>query len=130
MLKKIYFLGLFLLASILLNAEEPAFFSNATNNSGRFEIIQSPLEKKYTFKLDKKTGETWHLQGNIKSIHWHKMPTIADDINYEEHNINYQIFLGGDDLNDCFLINIHTGKTWVLLPDKTNFITWKEVNNE
>ena len=122
MLKKIYFLGLFLLASILLNAEEPAFFSNATNNSGRFEIIQSPLEKK--------TGETWHLQGNIKSIHWHKVPTISDDINYEEHNINYQIFLGGDDLNDCFLINIHTGKTWVLLPDKTNFITWKEVNNE
>lgn len=58
------------------------------------------------------------------------MPTISDDINYEEHNINYQIFLGGDDLNDCFLINIHTGKTWVLLPDKTNFITWKEVNNE
>ena len=84
MLKKIYFLGLVLLASILLNAEEPAFFSNATNNSGRFEIIQSPLEKKYTFKLDKKTGETWHLQGNIKSIHWHKMPTISDDINYEE----------------------------------------------
>ena len=58
------------------------------------------------------------------------MPTISDDINYEEHNINYQIFLGGDDLNDCFLINIHTGKTWVLFPDKTNFITWKEVNNE
>ena len=102
--------------------------SNVKDMKGIFD--QSPLEKKYTFKLDKKTGETWHLQGNIKSIHWHKMPTISDDINYEEHNINYQIFLGGDDLNDCFLINIHTGKTWVLLPDKTNFITWKEVNNE
>lgn len=126
MLKKICFFSLFLLASIPLNAEESALFTNATNNSGRFEIIQSPIEIKYTFKLDKKTGETWQLQGNIKSDYWHKMPTISDNFNYEEHEINYQIFVSGYDLNNCFLINIHTGKTWIL----SAFFTWKEVNNE
>lgn len=43
MLRKICFFSLFLLASIPLNAEESALFTNATNNSGRFEIIQSPI---------------------------------------------------------------------------------------
>lgn len=127
MLRKICFFSLFLLASIPLNAEESALFTNATNNSGRFEIIQSPIEIKYTFKLDKKTGETWHLQGNIKSDYWHKMPTISDNFNYEEHNINYQIFSGNI---YCYLINIHTGKTWTLEELYPNLITWKEVNNE
>lgn len=95
---------------------------------GRWEIIQSPVKTSLLYKLDKYTGEVYQLDHNLfSSPSWVRMEkSQEDDENARlSDGINYQLYLGGLDSSDCFLINIHTGKTWRLDSGFFSRDSWK-----
>ena len=87
---------------------------------GRYEIVQSEIQRSQTFKLDKYTGKVYMLvttksdevawEEVQKNSAWHD--TVTPD------KVNYQLFLGGSAARDCFLLNINTGATWILVKAK------------
>lgn len=98
---------------------------------GRWEIVQSPIIRKCTIKLDKFTGKTYQLvlTSNGEDVTWQEIMWIGELLEENNKNvINYQIFMSGLVARDCFLINIHTGKTWVLTSDETmNTVFWSTI---
>lgn len=87
---------------------------------GRYEIIQSEIKRINTFKLDKYTGKVyvfvttksdWYAWQEVNKSNVELDTTIPE-------RINYQIFMGGILAKDCFLLNINTGATWLLVEDK------------
>jgi hypothetical protein len=96
-----------------------------SQTGGRFEIAQSEIQRRQTFKLDKYTGTAYVLVEIAKDVSsWQEVrkdvarfDTVMPDV------VNYQLFLGGIFARDCFLMNINTGATWVLAQDnKGNFL--------
>lgn len=120
-----------LFASLTVHAQ----YSNNNNNlsektdiaDARFEIIQSPIARKYTVKIDKETGETWLLVVNKeKKLCWeqlYKGSTSYYDTKNEGKN-NYLIFMGGVAAKDMFLLNVNTGACWQLVEDLSDGSYW------
>lgn len=99
-----------------------------STEGGRYEIIQSPISRRLTFKLDKYTGKTYQLvlQSNSEDVTWQEVLWLNVFANrgIKENQINFQIFMSGIAARDCFLMNIHTGQTWLLYYDdkeQTNY---------
>ena len=96
---------------------------------GRYEIVQSEITRKHTFLIDKKSGWTAQLQVDSEGNKtWVGMRCLeaydpGDSERNENHDINYQIFMSGTAAEDCFLLNIHTGKIWQLFRDPE----WKDL---
>lgn len=88
-----------------------------TQTGGRYEILQSQRSSVYTFKLDKHVGRVFifvQVPEQPMPI-WLELPksyTALDTV--VPAKINYQLFLGGNDIDHCFLLNIHTGASWML----------------
>lgn len=106
---------------------ENGYAVKSSIDSARYEIVQSPLARKVTIKLDKQFGRTYQLARtkDDKTV-WSSMYAegLISDTDIEIGKCNYQIFLGGIVLRDCFLININTGKTWMLAEDKDIGMFW------
>lgn len=87
---------------------------------GRFEIIQSNISEVYTFKLDKYSGAVYVYVKlpELEQPSWLKIEkTIEVNDTISQNKINYQLFLGGKSLTDCYLININSGTTWSLIKE-------------
>ncbi len=87
---------------------------------GRYEIIQSEIKRSNTFKLDKFTGKVYQFVSTKDDwFAWQQVykSYVELDTTIPE-TINYQIFMGGIAAKDCFLLNINTGVTWILVEDK------------
>lgn len=99
---------------------------------GRYEIIQSPIARRVTLKLDKESGDTYLLVNSASKkddYTWQRIFGIGiiSDEGAKEGEINYQIFLSGISMKDCYLVNIHTGKTWQLTDVKDIGYAWIEM---
>lgn len=122
---------LFLCFSLCVSAGDNYPSVKTSIDSGRFEIIQSPILRKLTFKLDKYTGKTYQLvKTSNNNVTWEIVEWLGydDEASFQQNNPNkvaYQLFLGGITIKDTFLINILTGDTWQLFhdPDK-DFLYW------
>ena len=108
------------------SADEKQSVKTSTEG-GRYEIIQSNIVRRLTFKLDKFTGQTYQMvKSSDDTLCWQEVEWYGNL--FEENDsdkITYQIFMGGIMAQDCILINIHTGKTWMLFEDsKTGNLYW------
>lgn len=83
--------------------------------SARFEIVQSTLSAKWTFRLDRFTGKVWQFvitQGNDSA--WQEMQVIdAPKLNAPTRP-RFQIINSGLSARYTFLTDVDTGKTWQL----------------
>ena len=98
-------------------------FSSVPDSSS-FEIVQSELAAKYTFKIDKYNGTVYQLvktKGN--GLAW-EIITNPEKEDYwelpEEERLkaNYQLMLSGIEAKYTFLLNVNTGRGWQLTEDK------------
>ena len=118
-------------------AREPTDFHQKTTlpTNARFEIVQSELTARWTFRLDRFTGQVAQL-----------VKTQDDNTTWEEMTVNglpkvttpsrprFQIFTSGLAARHTFLIDTDTGRTWLLvtimsrLPDGTEYevILWQQ----
>jgi hypothetical protein len=81
----------------------------------RFEIIQSALAARETFKLDRFAGEVYMLVEKSENgevfwalTNWRDRPAAITAT-----APRFQIFLGGQRVSDMFLLDSTTGKTWI-----------------
>jgi hypothetical protein len=81
----------------------------------RFEIVQSSLAARDTFKLDRFRGEVYWLMGDHDGRPFWALTTWRDkpEIGLAATGPRFQLFLGGQRGMDTFLMDSTTGKTWV-----------------
>jgi hypothetical protein len=90
-----------------------------TPQSARFEVVQSTLAAKATFRLDRYTGRLWELvktsddENAWQETRVHKLPQVQSP-----NRPRFQVFTSGLALRHTFLIDSDTGKTWVLVTGK------------
>ncbi len=116
----ILFLGLTLCTEITAQIQTEQ--SYATSGDSRYEIIQSGLSRKMTFKIDKYDGIVYQLvKTETDGLAWQKIERMLVSLdNLKPNEVNFQLFLGGIAIRDCILLNIHIGATWVLVKDEND----------
>jgi len=104
--------------SAFANAQR-ATVTSAIPDTARYEIIQAPEAIRYTFKLDKFTGRVFQLadtSGGAKDLFaWQEMLVVDAPQNaITSRKARFQIFLSGIGIRFTFLLDVDTGKTWIL----------------
>jgi hypothetical protein len=82
-------------------------------SSVRFQIVQSTLAAKVTFKLDKQQGFVWLLvEDKDKNFSWEFVPVEGLEPNSAK-SIRYQLFTSGIAARFTFLLDTETGASWI-----------------
>lgn len=126
-MKKFILLFFVLFLSVQIFAQDKQAVSTQMNNA-RFEVIQSPIARRYTFFLDKVEGKVYQLvQTTTGGDSWQEMTVFPKD-NQTYTEPTYQLFIGGFAVADMFLVNTKTGRTWVLVKKNgdENQTFWEE----
>jgi hypothetical protein len=88
--------------------------------SPRYQIVQSSLAARGTYKLDTYEGKVYQLvlDGSNNET-WQLLKRIGNNSNDNQINgqQNYQIFLSTLAMKFTYLINVNTGATWQLVQD-------------
>jgi hypothetical protein len=118
-------LGLFAVAFAILtgslNAQQTSDVHQRTASppNARFEIVQSELAAKWTFRLDRFTGHVAQLTVNkLGENVWEEMQVIGISQSPAPLRAHFQIFTSGIAAKHTFMIDTDTGKTWVVTSSK------------
>ncbi len=121
-MKRFFACAIFLLAlsSRSLPQQNSDIHQQTTTPVGaRFEIIQSELSAKWTFRLDRFTG---HISQLVKTKDdddsWEEITVISLPAASAPFHPRFQIFASGIAARFTFLIDTESGKTWVLVGAK------------
>jgi hypothetical protein len=96
--------------------------------TARYEIVQSERGARYTFKIDKYTGQVFQIaEKNNHDLTWEpiifKDPRTQDETTPDK--VNFQILISGLGARYIFLLQVNTGKTWQLAEDtKSGILFW------
>ena len=87
--------------------------------NARFEIIQSTLLVKDTFRLDRFTGRTWILVKTKSDDNaWESISILGLSMITKPTRARFQLFTSGIAARHTFLVDTDTGKTWVITISK------------
>lgn len=99
-------------------------FSSAPQTA-RYEIVQSERGAKYTFKIDKYTGQVFQIAGKSnQDLTWEPV-LFLDTLTQDEttpNKVNFQIFISGLGARHIYMLQVDTGKTWQLAEDSQSGI--------
>lgn len=126
--------ALFLTGCLLVLWVSPSFaqeqnavsLSSTVPDSARFEVVQSPLLAKLTFRLDRFTGETWQFVSTQNGGYtWQRIERIPlPNDTKMSGKVNYQMFLSGIRAQVTVLMNTNTGASWYIAEDPKKGIFW------
>jgi hypothetical protein len=110
--------------------ENATSLSSTVPDSARFEVVQSPLLAKLTFRLDRFTGDTWQfVSTKDKSYAWERIKRIAVQNDTKvPGKVNYQIFLSGIRAQITILMNTTTGTSWYIAEDPKGGNVWSPMD--
>ena len=98
---------------------KPAHQFTSPVPGARFEIIQSPLAAKWTFRLDRHTGKVWQLvKTKDDDNSWEEMPVMDLPKIAGQPKPRFQMFSSGLAARHSFLLDAETGKSWVVVAGK------------
>jgi hypothetical protein len=103
-------------SAVVAQDDLPSISTSMGDNSGRFEIIQVPFDRRTTFRLDKFSGQIHRLGdcpkvGIIASQKCWKEMIIVELSGGMAARPRYQIVINGM-LKMIMLLNVETGQTW------------------
>jgi hypothetical protein len=99
---------------------------NTVPATSRYEIIPD-LPGHRVFKIDKMTGTVFFLTKNkTGSEVWQKIVRSQhiEDIVTLSELVSYQLTVLGHPSKEVYLINIHTGATWILARKPSDLWVW------
>jgi hypothetical protein len=110
----------------LVAQEAPPSRSSTVPAHARFEIVQSPLLAKLTFRFDRFTGQTWQFVSTKKDAYtWEPIERIELPGDTKvPGKVNYQIFLSGIRAQITVLLNTNTGVSWYIVEDLKQGFFW------
>lgn len=86
---------------------------------GPYEVVQSTITARDTYRINKSTGEVWILTGKPDgAFTWQAIPratTIAGP---------FSLSLSPLVAKGTFLVNERTGATWILMSDADGKLSW------
>ena len=100
----------------LAAAQTPYAHQSTTQPAeGRYEIVQSPIAAKWTFRLDRYRGHVAQLaEAEDGALTWQVMFGVDLPEVHSAQTARFSIFASGIAARFTFLIDSHTGQTWVL----------------
>ena len=104
---------------------------SSTPETSRYEIVQSERGARYTFKIDKYTGEVFQMaEKKNKDLTW-ELIILFENIRQEiaiTDKVNYQVFISGIGARHIYLLHVDTGKTWQLAEDtESGIMFWDAI---
>lgn len=119
-------------ASPGLRAQDDRKYPTTTSaiSNGRFEVVQSSIMARDTFRLDRFTGRLWQLVENQdKDVLWEEMVVVEAAAVITTANFpRFQVFISGIAARTTLLLDSVTGKTWILSlitrQDKSTYTAW------
>lgn len=103
----------------------PIHVTSAVPANSRYEIVQSTLAAKFTFRLDKQTGAVCQIvKSSAGGLVWDPMQVVGLPT-APASGVHYEIFISGLASKFIFLMNLDSGRTWQLT-GHTNPITNEE----
>lgn len=95
-------------------------------SSARFEIVQSTISAKGTYRVDRFRGNVFQLvQTQGGGLTWDLIPRGAHPVDkVTDGQANYQFFTSGIAMKCTYLLNVNTGATWELVADKDGILSW------
>lgn len=115
---KLLFFAFSLLCSISYAQDFPNPSPQQTSAipGARFEVVQSPIAAKWTFRLDRYTGRVWQLvKTKADSNAWEETDVYGLAPNLQAKQPRFQIFTSGIAARHTFLIDTSNGRTWVVV---------------
>ena len=91
---------------------------------GKYELVQSDIVARLTFKIDKYNGRVWQIvEKSDGSYSWDMIEKeeSKNDVKIE-NKINYQFFMSGLAVRFSYLINVNTGIVWQVVEKKDKSI--------
>ena len=114
-------LGVFFAFAFSFLASSAAAQSTSVHRSttqpteGKFEIVQSPLAAKWTFRLDRHRGNVGQLvETQDGALTWQEMLVLGLPAISSTGKARFTIFASAIAARFTFLIDSQTGNTWVL----------------
>jgi hypothetical protein len=93
----------------------PPHSSTTIPPSARYEIVQSQLAAKWTFRLDRVCGQVTQLvKSKDDEVTWENMGVIGLPKCVVDAKPRYQLFSSALAARHTFLLNLDNGKTWIL----------------
>jgi hypothetical protein len=116
-------LGLLVLATVprISLAQDSRNIHQQTTSpeNARYEIVQSELAAKWTFRLDRFTGRVAQLVKTVNDENmWEDMEVVGLSNASTPTKPRFQIFTSGIAARHTFLLDTDTGNTWVIATDK------------
>jgi len=114
-MKKIIFIVFLILSKSLLAQNKDVNIHSSTTPGGqsRYEIIQSTLMVRFTFRLDKVCGNIGQLvTTKNEGIAWEPMIVFGLPKCQIDGKNRYQLFTSGLAVRHTYLLNTENGKTW------------------
>jgi hypothetical protein len=132
MLLRFFSLYVLLFVTFAAHGQESPIHNQTTPPpNAKFEIVQSQIAAKYTFRLDRFTGQVSQLvHTSTGGNSWENMRVIDASKASTNTYPHFQIFLSGIAAKHSFLIDTDSGNTWTLttLTDdagKETEVVWK-----
>jgi hypothetical protein len=97
-------------------------------SNGRYEIIQSSLAAKFTFRLDRYTGRIAQLvKADSGGVTWESMEIKGLPVLKNPPHPRFQMFTSGLAARHTFLIDTDTGASWIIVNAKRKSDTGTEI---
>jgi hypothetical protein len=100
--------------------------SSTISPSDRYEIVQSQITAKWTFRLDRFCGKVSQLVSNSDGDDiWQHMEIVGLPNCQTDGKPHYQLFTSGIAAKHTFLMNTGSGVTWLLVTSKNGDAGWE-----
>jgi hypothetical protein len=111
-----FLISLLLLSAIAAAQQTSDIHQHSTPPSGaRYEVVQSELAAKWTFRLDRFTGHVAQLVKTSDDDNaWQEMHVVDLPAVQTPSRPRFQIFTSGIAARHTFLIDTDTGKSWYI----------------
>ena len=107
-------------------AENQSPASTTAGPGDRYEIVQSEIAVKNTFRVDRFCGNVAELVADDQGLnHWQSMAVEAKPAFVADGRPHYQLFTSGLAIKFSFLMNTATGMTWLLVVDDKGVRLWE-----
>jgi hypothetical protein len=119
----------FLIITISTYSQQNGSNQTTSLNGGRWEFFMSDVAIRYTFKIDKFTGDVYqYVKREDETYTWQivEKNTNVNDI-MKENVINYQLFSNGQGIRYTFLLNTNSGLTWKLVSTNVGGLIFETV---
>jgi hypothetical protein len=90
-------------------------------SNARFEIVQSQIAAKWTFRLDRFTGHVAQLSVDAADnsvVWWWVTPVVGLPQVENPTRARFQLFTSGIAAKHTFLIDTDTGRTWLMVTEQ------------